>query len=277
MDLYTRVAYKNSRNLTLAYSTSFGISSRLLANDIKDDIYAIYALVRIADEIVDTYKGSDALMLLDELEHEVYRTVKNTFSANLVVHAFAATAYKYGITKKLIAPFFESMRMDISPKRYTDKLYTQYIHGSAEVVGLMCLRVFVNGNEKQYETLRPGATALGSAYQKVNFLRDLAADYKELGRVYFPGITYKAFDDKAKNEIITDIKNDFALALPDLLKLPPSAKKATMMSYTYYTELLKKLEHTPAAQIKKERISVSTSRKMTLLTKSFLPKRVTDA
>lgn len=277
MDLYTRVAYENSKNLTLKYSTSFGISSKLLANDIKQDIYAIYALVRIADEIVDTYKGSDSLALLNELEHEVHRAWQSTFSTNLVVHAFAVTARKYGITKKLIAPFFESMRMDISPKRYTGKLYAQYIHGSAEVVGLMCLRVFVNGNEKQYEKLRPGATALGSAYQKVNFLRDLAADYKELGRLYFPGITYEAFNDETKAEIISDVKKDFALAHPALKKLPPSAQQATMMSYIYYMELLKKLEATPAEQIKKERISVSKVRKMTLLAKNVLKKGVVHA
>lgn len=265
MDLYTKVAYENGRHLTLRYSTSFGMSSKLFPKDMQPHIYAIYALVRIADEIVDTYKGDDSLKLLDNLESLVYETIKTGYSTDLTVHAFALTAKKYGITKELIAPFFESMRMDLSPQTYNDANYQSYIHGSAEVVGLMCLRVFLDGDDKKYQKLSKGAAALGSAYQKVNFLRDLAADFHELGRLYFPGVTYDAFNEQAKHAIIADIKNDFSQALPALHQLPPSSQKATFMSYVYYTELLKKLEQTPADIIKQKRIRLPSYQKLALL------------
>lgn len=270
MELYERVAYDTSRHLTLSYSTSFGISSRLLSDTIKRHIYAIYGLVRIADEIVDTYKGPDARRLLDELELSTYTALQSGYSTNLIVHAFAVTARHYGIGKPLLSPFFASMRFDLEPHTYTPEDYTQYIHGSAEVVGLMCLRVFINGDNTRYDELAGGAAALGSAYQKVNFLRDLASDYDELGRLYFPGISFESFDEQAKQEIIMDIRNDFTAALPALRQLPPSSRKATMMSYVYYTELLEKLERTPAATIKTTRIRVPTRRKMTLLLQTML-------
>lgn len=268
MELYKQVAYENSRHLTLRYSTSFGLSSRLFAKPVQPHIYAIYALVRIADEIVDTYKGADSLKLLDALEKHTYETIKRGYSTDLVVHAFALTAGRYGIDKTLIAPFFASMRMDLQPQTYDSKNYKAYIHGSAEVVGLMCLKVFVEGDQKHYDMLAPGAAALGSAYQKVNFLRDLAADYKELGRLYFPGVAYDSFDETTKQHIIADIKNDFAVALPALRELPPSSRKATLMSYVYYTELLKKLEHTPASTIKHIRVRVPSARKLALLART---------
>lgn len=268
MDLYTKVAYENSRHLTLSYSTSFGISSRLFGSHIKSHIYAIYALVRIADEIVDTFKGESAPELLDSFEQQTYEAIKTGYSTDLTIHAFAQTARQYGIGHQLIKPFFDSMRMDLSPQTYSDKNYRAYIHGSAEVVGLMCLRVFLNGNDKRYDELSDGAAALGSAYQKVNFLRDMAADYKELGRLYFPGVTYDAFDEHAKQMIINDINHDFELALPSLRQLPPSSRKATYMSYVYYKELLSKLEQTPATIIKQTRIRVPSSRKLTLLVRT---------
>lgn len=268
MELYTKVAYDNSRHLTLSYSTSFGISSRFFDKSIRQHIYAIYALVRIADEIVDTYKGNNASKLLDDLEADVYETLATGFSTDLVIHAFAQTANQYGITKTLIEPFFDSMRMDLHPQKYTSKNYEQYIYGSAEVVGLMCLRVFLDGDDKRYEALSTGASALGSAYQKVNFLRDLAADYKELGRLYFPDVTYDAFDEAAKHTIIQDIRQEFQTALQAIQKLPASSRKATLMSYVYYTELLDKLERTPASTIKHTRIRVPSARKLALLVRT---------
>lgn len=268
MDLYNKVAYENSRHLTLRYSTSFGISSRLFSKEIQPHIYAIYALVRIADEIVDTYKGADSLKLLDDLESLTYASIKSGYSTDLTVHAFAQTARHYGIEKQLIAPFFQSMRMDLTPQNYDGKNYAVYIHGSAEVVGLMCLRVFLDNNVERYAELAPGAAALGSAYQKVNFLRDLAADYKELGRLYFPGVTYDAFNERSKQLIIDDIKNDFTTALPALNKLPTSSRKATLTSYVYYLELLKKLERTPAETIKRTRVRVPSRRKLALLART---------
>lgn len=274
MELYTRVAYANSRQLTLSYSTSFGLSSRLFARDIQPHIYAIYGLVRIADEIVDTYKGTNSLQLLDELEQTTYEAIENGYSTNPIVHAFALTAARYDIDDKLVAPFFQSMRMDLKPRDYSDKDYKKYIHGSAEVVGLMCLKVFCGGNPADYNRLEKGAAALGAAYQKVNFLRDMSADYKELGRLYFPGKQFDSFNDDDKKDIIDDIKADFALALPSLHQLPTSCKKATMMSYVYYMELLKKLEATPASVIKTTRIRVPNQRKLLLLVKTALKKEL---
>lgn len=268
MDVYTSVAYANAKQLTLRYSTSFGISSRFFASDIKPHIYAIYGLVRIADEIVDTYKGPDAPTLLDGLESQAYAAIESGYSTNPIVHAFALTAKTYGIDQSLIEPFFTSMRMDLDPHSYSSNDYKKYIYGSAEVVGLMCLRVFCDGDDKQYNDLKNGAVALGSAYQKVNFLRDLAADYQELGRLYFPGKTFDGFNEKDKREIIDDIQSDFDLALPSLRTLPANSRKATMISYVYYAELLKRLKETPVEIIKTSRIRVPSWRKLLLLVRT---------
>lgn len=273
MELYDKVSYENSRHLTLRYSTSFGISSRFFSAAIQPHIYAIYGLVRVADEIVDTYKGKDVSEQLSGLEAETYRAIHVGFSTNPIVHAFAKTAVHHGIDKQLIEPFFASMRMDLVPHEYSAKDYKKYIHGSAEVVGLMCLRVFVDGNDARYEKLRPGASALGSAYQKVNFLRDMAADYRELGRLYFPGMSFETFGEQEKREIIKDIKKDFKDALPALHELPGSSKKATTISYTYYRELLKKLEETPVEIIKQKRIRVAPKHKLGLLIKTLVGKK----
>lgn len=275
MELYDKVAYESSRHLTLRYSTSFGISSRFFGGDIKRHIYAIYGLVRIADEIVDTYKGSDAGQLLDELEVATYAAIKSGYSTNPIVHAFAQSARSHRIDRKLIAPFFSSMHMDLQPHTYSPKLYEKYIHGSAEVIGLMCLRIFLNGDDKRYTELKNGAAALGAAYQKINFLRDLAADYAELGRLYFPGVTFETFDDMAKAAIIEDIRQDLRLAYPALRRLPPSSRKATMMSYVYYSELLRRLEKTPAGTIKTTRLRVPSRRKLSLLVRTLLRDRRT--
>ncbi|USN96238.1 MAG: phytoene/squalene synthase family protein [Candidatus Nomurabacteria bacterium] len=270
MELYDDVAYENSKHLTLRYSTSFGMSSRLFPQAMQKHIYAIYGLVRIADEIVDTYKGADAATLLDDLEATTYASIQSGYSTNPVVHAFARTAALYNIDKSLIGPFFASMRMDLHPQTYVPENYQKYIHGSAEVVGLMCLKVFLDGDKERYDALRDGAAALGSAYQKVNFLRDMAADYKELGRLYFPGVSYEEFDDTAKQAIVDDIKQDFAKALPALQQLPVTSRRATMMSYVYYAELLKKLENTPADVIKTTRIRLPSRRKLTLMVRTLL-------
>ena len=220
--------------------------------------------------LYDTYKGADAATLLDDLETTTYSSIQSGYSTNPIVHAFARTAATYGIDKTLIAPFFASMRMDLQPQTYSPDNYQKYIHGSAEVVGLMCLKVFLDGDDKRYSELREGAAALGSSYQKVNFLRDMAADYEELGRLYFPGVKYDAFDEAAKQEIIDDITHDFQKALPALRELPVSSRRATMMSYVYYSELLKKLEATPASVIKTTRIRLPSRRKLALLLRTLL-------
>ncbi len=265
MDPYDTVAQKLSRQLTEQYSTSFSTASRLFSHGIRQHVYNIYGLVRIADEIVDTYPGTDKAILLNSLEQETYAAMERGFSSNPLVHAFALTARKYAIDQQLIQPFFESMRMDIQPATYDQKAYEQYIYGSAEVVGLMCLRVFCEGDSAMYTTLAPGAQRLGAAYQKVNFLRDLAADHNELGRFYFPNVTYDTFSEAAKQAVIADITTDFTAVLPYIRALPAAAKPAVMTSYRYYCALLGKLQSTPLERIKKERIRVSAYKKALLL------------
>lgn len=265
MDLYEKVSYELSRQLTERYSTSFGMSSRLFDWTIRDDIYAIYGLVRIADEIVDTYRGADAKSLLEDLESTTYAAIERGYDTNPLVHSYVLTAKKYGIDRELIQPFFASMAMDLTPAEYTDELYESYIYGSAEVVGLMCLRVFCAGDDAQYDELKPGAQALGSAYQKVNFLRDIAADYRELGRLYFPGVTYDGFDDEEKQRIISDIERDFEKARTYADKLPANSRRAVKLSMSYYGELLKRITYTSADTLKKERVRIGNTRKVVLL------------
>lgn len=270
MDTYTQGSNKASKIITQTFSTSFSSAITLFSKSIQQDIYNIYGLVRIADEIVDTYQGREAAEMLNQLEQEVYKTLTRGFSANIIVHAFCVTATKYGIEKSLIKPFFHSMRMDLTKKTFSQDEYKNYIYGSAEVVGLMCLRVFIDGSEGDYDRLKKGASALGSAFQKVNFLRDLKDDYETRGRYYFPIGSFKGFDERIKTKIIKDIQRDFKTALPALKQLPKTARSATELAYTYYGELLKKLEATSAEGIKKRRISVANSTKLKLFLKTKL-------
>lgn len=270
MEQYARTSYSLAEKLTKDYSTSFSMSSTLFHRSIRHHIFAIYGLVRVADEIVDSYKGADAGTLLDTLEAHVYEQLasKQSFSPNPIVHAFVLTAKLFDITPTLIRPFFASMRTDLTTKSFTKKAYDQYIFGSAEVIGLMCLKVFTLGNKEQYASLETGARALGSAYQKVNFLRDLKADYDERGRVYFPGVQYETFDDAQKHLIETDIKADFVVAKHTIPHLPPSARTAIRTSYDYYWELFKTIEKAPATQIKNRRLRVPTAKKLAFYVKA---------
>lgn len=265
MELYEKVSYELSKRLTERYSTSFNMSSRLFDRTIRDDIYAIYGLVRIVDEIVDTYRGADAKSLLENLETTTYAAIERGYDTNPIVHSYALTAKKYGIDSELIRPFFASMAMDLMPAQYTDELYESYIYGSAEVVGLMCLRVFCAGDGARYDELKPGAQALGSAYQKVNFLRDIAADYEELGRLYFPGVAYDKFDDEQKRRIVADIEHDFEKARAYADKLPANSRRAVKLSMSYYGELLTRIKLTPAEVLKTRRLRISNARKIMLL------------
>lgn len=269
MDQYDASCYGASKLITHAYSTSFGLSIRLFEPSLRPHIYAVYGLVRIADEIVDTYAGSDQRELLDALEKETKRAIITGYSTNPIVHAFTLTAREYSIGSSLITPFFKSMRMDLSPQTYDQKKYETYIYGSAEVVGLMCLKVFLK-DEKRYKELEAPARRLGAAYQKVNFLRDIAADANGLGRWYFPISSAEKFDEKSKNAIINDIKKDFASAKPAIDALPVSSRKAVQLSYEYYGGLLEKIKLTPAVQLMKRRIRVSTPKKVALLIKTSL-------
>lgn len=270
MELYLDTSYELARRLTERYSTSFSMSSRLFDTGIRPHIYAIYGMVRIADEIVDTHKGEYAPERLDAFEADVLRSIADGYSSNPILHAFAHTARKYAIGDELIRPFFKSMKMDLSQLTYSPEEYAEYIYGSAEVVGLMCLRVFVDKDEILYEVLLPGARALGSAYQKVNFLRDIKTDYSELGRIYFPGMTFEEFDEIKKDEIVHDIERDFTRAEEAVVRLPVSSQKAVKMSILYYRALLKKLKSAPVEDIKSRRIRVPNSHKLVLFAGSYL-------
>lgn len=270
MELYNKIAYEISRHLTLRYSTSFGMSSRLFSRNIRPHIYAIYGLVRVADEIVDTYMGDDASVLLDELEHDTERSMAGGYSSNPIVQAFAICARKYSFGSELTRPFFASMRADLAPHTYDDTLYRQYIYGSAEVIGLMCLKVFVTGDMSRYQELSDGARALGAAYQKINFLRDMRDDNARLKRVYFPNIEFNSFNNKQEQLIESDIEKDFSTALEALKKLPKGARVASMLSYDYYQALFAKLKRADVSTIKTARIRISDTLKLILLIRRFV-------
>lgn len=270
MDLYTKTSYQLAKSLTETYSTSFSMSSTLFAGSIRPHIYAIYGLVRIADEIVDSYHGEDAAQQLDELESQTAEAIASGYSSNPLVHAFATTARQFEIDAELIAPFFNSMRRDLKPvANLTKSEYDTYIHGSAEVVGLMCLKVF-SGTAADYDKLAEGARALGRAYQKVNFLRDIKADNDELGRWYFPNCSFETLDEIEFKKIVADIKHDFATAKPVINQLPGDARQAIATSYAYYYRLLQIIERTPLEQLKRSRIRVPNNEKLRLLVKARL-------
>ncbi len=262
MDNYATVAYKASQSMTNQYSSSFGMATRLFPREIRPHIYALYGLVRLADEIVDTHQLENAGKHLDQLEQTVFEALQDKYSSNLIVHAFAKTADTFSIGKDLIQPFFDSMRADINPKpALSESAYTTYIYGSAEVVGLMCLKVFCP-KDKDYQRMAPGARALGSAFQKINFLRDMAADYKELGRYYFPNATFETFDNTHKMSIVREISQELQTARRYILALPPSVGKPVGAAYNCYAVLLSKLALTPADMLKQRRVRITTVEKL---------------
>ena len=274
MSLYDTVAYNASRQLTMSYSTSFGVSSKLFSKDIRMHIYAIYGLVRIADEIVDTYTGAHQSEILDTFEAETYVAITQGYSTNLIIHSFCITAKKFGIKKKYLTAFFNSMRMDLRAQTYTKELYETYIYGSAEVIGLMCLRVFCDGDDTRFKSLESGARALGAAYQKINFLRDFASDYKNLHRIYFPGVTYESFDQKTKEYIIMDITADIQIAKTSLARLPRSSRIAVATSLRYYGELLTKISRSDVETLKRKRIRINNAHKSVLLLGTTMVEKV---
>lgn len=270
MDQYRSVSGEVSRLITKRYSTSFSIASMLFGGSIRPHIYNIYGLVRIADEIVDTYSGKDALKLLDDFEKEVDQALGRNYSTNPIIQAFIDTASKFNVGNDLVAPFFKSMRKDTSKKTYSEEEYNEYIYGSAEVVGLMCLRVFCAGDDLQFQDLKASARRLGAAFQKINFLRDIQADYDERGRVYFPGVDFNQFDNAAKQRIEADIQADFSAALDGIRRLPDGARFGVYLAYKYYTQLFAKIKGAPAQCIARERFRVSDKRKVYLLFSSAL-------
>ncbi|MCD8449779.1 phytoene/squalene synthase family protein [Tenacibaculum dicentrarchi] len=270
--LFDEVSYACSKLVTEKYSTSFSLATRMLSPSIRDAIYNIYGFVRFADEIVDSFHKYDKEDLLIRFENEYYLSKKAGISLNPILNSFVQTVNKYKITDDLIQAFLKSMKADLYKTEYTtEQQYKQYIYGSADVVGLMCLRVFVNGDEQKYHQLKDAAMRLGSAFQKVNFLRDLKDDFELLNRSYFPNINLKELNQTSKEIIIKDIEADFEYAYQNgILKLPVEAKFGVYMAYRYYKKLLKKLKATPSSKIMDTRIRVSDVMKINLLARSYV-------
>ncbi|CAM1363437.1 Phytoene/squalene synthetase [Tenacibaculum sediminilitoris] len=270
--LFDEVSYACSKLVTQKYSTSFSLATKMLSPEIRADIYNIYGFVRFADEIVDSFHEYDKEQLLMKFEKEYYESKKQGISLNPILNAFVHTVNKYNIPDDLVQAFLKSMKADLYKTEYTTaEEYNAYIYGSADVVGLMCLKVFVNGNEQKYEELKTPAMRLGSAFQKVNFLRDLKEDFKELNRSYFPNINFGNLSTEGKNIIIKEIEDDFDFAYKNgILKLPVEAKFGVYMAYRYYKKLLKKLKETPSAKIMDTRIRISNPMKINLLARSYV-------
>ena len=266
--IFDTVSKDCSKIVTKTYSTSFSMATKMLASSIRQDIYNIYGFVRLADEIVDSFHSYPKKELFSKFETDLEIAIQNKISLNPILNAFQHTYHNYNIERKLVDSFINSMRLDLHKSEYkTEEEYKNYIYGSADVVGLMCLKVFVNGDQKKYDLLKASAMALGSAFQKVNFLRDLKTDHDELNRTYFPNTDLNNLDEIAKQHIIDDIENDFAEGLRGIKMLPIEAKFGVFMAYRYYSQLLKK---TPALEIKNTRIRVPNYKKVELLTRSYV-------
>jgi len=273
--LFDQISFECSKNVTKAYSTSFSSAVKMLAPSIRQDIYNIYGFVRFADEIVDTFHEYNKEQLFQLFEDDLEKALENKISLNPVLNSFQHTVNKYDIPRELIAAFMKSMKLDLYKNEYTTyDEYNEYIYGSADVVGLMCLKVFVNGNDKKYEELKEGAMRLGSAFQKVNFLRDLKADHDELNRTYFPNTDLSRLDETSKQQIIQEIEADFEAGFKGIVKLPLEAKFGVYTAYVYYKKLLSKLKKTPSLEIKNTRIRVPDYEKVGLLAKCYLNYRL---
>lgn len=254
-----------SKVITNHYSTSFSMGIRTLHKKYRMPVYSIYGFVRLADEIVDTFHEFDKKTLLESFKKDTYQAINKKISLNPILNAFQLVVNQYGIEKELIDAFLLSMEMDLSENEHNQATYTKYIYGSAEVVGLMCLRVFVEGNGKLYEELKEPARSLGAAFQKVNFLRDIQSDYQERGRVYFPGIDFEHFKNNEKDLIEKDIQKDFLAAYNGIVKLPKGSRKGVYLAYIYYLKLFHKIKKLPASKILSERVRIPDITKFALL------------
>jgi phytoene synthase len=268
--LYDSISSESSKIITKKYSTSFSIAVNLLSSNIREAIYNIYGFVRVADEIVDSFEEYPKEELLDRFEEEYRYSLKVGISTNPVINAFQGTVSKYNIDHALVDSFLKSMRTDLEKQNYDNQEeIDNYIYGSADVVGLMCLKVFVQGDDEKYNNLKEPAMKLGSAFQKVNFLRDLNEDFENLNRSYFPNINPNNFTEADKSKVLLEINNDFEEAYKGIVKLPKEAKLAVYVAYKYYFNLLNKIERTPSKTLKEKRIRVSNPKKMALLVVSF--------
>jgi phytoene/squalene synthetase len=273
--LFDQVSESCSKVVTESYSTSFTLATKMLDSSIRQDIYNIYGFVRFADEIVDSFHDFDKKDLLNLFELDLKKSIKDKISLNPILNSFQKTFNKYEIDYELVNSFLKSMKFDLNKKQYLNKKeFDEYVYGSADVVGLMCLKVFVKGNQKQYNELKPYAMSLGSAFQKVNFLRDLKADHDGLNRSYFPNLNIEEFDEKSKKLILNEINNDFSHALKGIFLLPSSARFGVYTAYKYYLKLLNKLRNTNPLKIKSTRIRVPNYQKINVLARSYVRYRL---
>ncbi|OOQ58113.1 phytoene/squalene synthase family protein [Mucilaginibacter pedocola] len=274
MNLFDETCFECSKLITEKYSTSFSLGIKAFEKHLRYPVYAIYGFVRYADEIVDTFYGHDQRQLIDDFRTETFKAIERGISTNPVLQSFQQVVNQYSIEKELIDAFLTSMKMDLDKTKYDEGGYKIYIYGSAEVVGLMCLRVFCANNGMLYNQLIPKARSLGSAFQKINFLRDIKADYEDRGRTYFPDVDFKNFTAHDKSVIETDIKKDFDDALLGIKQLPKGARLGVYVAYVYYLQLFKKIRRTPAKTIMQKRIRISDPRKLSLYVKAKLHQKL---
>ena len=277
IQLFDKTSNDLSRRVSLNYSTSFSLGIKLLAKEYRWAVFATYGFVRLADEIVDTFHGFDKARLLSDFKKQSYQSIEEGISTNPILHSFQLAANQFGITEELIEPFFNSMEEDLQTNSHNQSSYDEYIYGSAEVVGLMCLRIFCKGDQQEYNKLLPFARSLGAAFQKVNFLRDIKSDIEERGRVYFPDVDFSHFTDQDKMNIIADVKKDFEHAYKGILMLPIGSRLGVYTAYIYYLKLLQKIERTTASDIMKARIRIPNSQKIVLLAQSYVKEKMMSA
>ncbi|MBN1300706.1 MAG: phytoene/squalene synthase family protein [Melioribacteraceae bacterium] len=275
MNLYDSVSYKMSKQLTQSYSTSFSFGIKAFTPEYRDPIYAIYGFVRIADEIVDTFHGFDKKDLLDKFRRDTYDAIDNGISTNPVLHSFQKVVKDYGINREYIGAFLDSMEMDLSNSTYKREKYDNYIYGSAEVVGLMCLKVFVKEDPSKFDQLKEAARLLGSAFQKVNFLRDIKSDLEERGRIYLPNLNAEIeINDDNKKLLENEIEREFHEALAGIMKLPIGVKLGVYSAFLYYQRLFAKIRKCSVSKLKKDRVRISNVHKFFLFVKSLLEVKV---
>ncbi|WP_040299727.1 phytoene/squalene synthase family protein [Arcticibacter svalbardensis] len=274
MELYNYTCFECSKIITKTYSTSFSLGIRAFHKELHNPIYAIYGFVRYADEIVDTFHDFDKVQMIRQFGLDTFEAIERKVSINPVLHAFQQVVNQYHIDRNLIEAFLKSMEMDLEKVTYTPRLFNEYIYGSAEVVGLMCLKVFCNGQTDLYNSLLPNAQKLGAAFQKINFLRDIRSDFEDKGRVYFPGIDFLCFTEEDKKDIEADIKSDFDAALIGIRGLPRKSRAGVYVAYIYYLDLFYKIKDNPAKTLSSKRIRVSDKRKLWLMARALFTERV---
>jgi len=268
--LFDAISIACSKNITHKYSTSFSLGIKYLAKDLRNPVYSIYGFVRLADEIVDSFEGFQQADMLQKLKKDTFDAIEQKISINPVLNSFQQVVHQYHIENELIISFLDSMEMDLKKQYYTHSLYDKYIYGSAEVVGLMCLKVFCKGSQVQYDELKYPAMKLGAAFQKINFLRDLKVDCEVLGRFYFPDVDFNNFCDQKKKNIELEIENDFIEGYKGIKMLPKESRFGVFLAYVYYRNLLKKIKAVPGDKIMKKRIRIPDTQKFILFLESSL-------